>query len=258
MLTNSSPIGVFDSGVGGISVLNELRRLMPMENFIYYGDSMYAPYGEKSKEEIRTRCIHICEFFCKEHVKAIVIACNTATSACVAELRERYAQIPIIGMEPALKVAAEQDGLQHILVLATSFTLKEQKFANLMERYEKENVIYKQPCPKLVEIVEQRCLHDKERAVNTLRKYLSAYDLHRLDSIVLGCTHFVFYRNYLKEILPSHIQVIDGNYGTAKHLFEVLSKKEQLAQEGNGSLRLYNSYEKDDHYLELSKELLDS
>lgn len=125
-MNNRQPIGIFDSGLGGISVLKELRLLLPHEHFIYYGDSAHAPYGIKEKAEITARCIEICDYLIDQGVKAIVIACNTATSACVNLLRKRYS-LPIIGMEPALKVAAEQGEHQRIIVTATPLTLKEQK-----------------------------------------------------------------------------------------------------------------------------------
>ncbi|MGX8835365.1 glutamate racemase [Amedibacillus sp. YH-ame6] len=250
-------IGVFDSGLGGISVLNELRKMMPSENFIYFGDSKFAPYGVKSKEEITARCESICEFFMMKGVKAIVIACNTATSACVNELRDKYPMIPIIGMEPALKVAAEKEGKQNIVVLATQFTLKEKKFAQLMSRYEEENTIYKQPCPKLVEIVEGHQLTNQEVVETTLKEYLDTYDLSTIHSIVLGCTHFVFFKEVMKKLLPTHIEIIDGNHGTAKHLVHILEEQEELKKTKEmGEIKIYNSMKHDEAIMELSKQLL--
>ncbi len=149
------PIGIFDSGLGGISVLRELRRCLPHEHFLYYGDSAHAPYGVRERADIRRLCIDICTHMIECRVKAIVIACNTATSACVNELRALYPQLPIVGMEPALKVAAERGAHQRIIVTATQLTLKEQKFARLMERFQNEHTIWKQPCPRLVELVEE-------------------------------------------------------------------------------------------------------
>lgn len=250
-------IGIFDSGLGGISVLNEIKEMLPSEDFIYFGDSLHAPYGVKSREEITARCHTICEFFLHKGVKAIVIACNTATSACVNELRMAYPMLTIIGMEPALKVAAEKEGKQHILVLATDFTLKERKFAELMKRCEADHVIYKQACPKLVEIVEQHELKNKDTAMEVLKEYLKPYDLMELDSIVLGCTHFVFYREYLNELLPSHIEIIDGNHGTSRHLMHKLKERGELqSKDHEGTLQIYNSLRDDEDIQELSEELL--
>ena len=150
-------IGVFDSGLGGISVLKEFVKSMPSENFIYYGDSANAPYGIKTKKEITDRCENIIEFFIKQGVKAVVIACNTATSASANILRKKYSYLPIIGMEPALKVAADGKTDNTIVVMATPLTLREEKFNNLMSRYDDENTIIKMPCPELVKIVEMIC-----------------------------------------------------------------------------------------------------
>lgn len=250
-------IGVFDSGLGGISVLKELRNQMKNEDFLYYGDSRYAPYGEKSKDEIMKRCKSICDFFIQKGVKAIVIACNTATSACVKELREHYSHIPIIGMEPALKIAAEKDGEQHVLVLATSFTLKEKKFADLVARYEVDNVIYKQSCPKLVELVEQHQLDQKELVLEVLCEYLRPFDLSKLHSIVLGCTHFVFFKEYLYQCLPKHIEVIDGNLGTANHLAHILTMRDDRSTcEHIGHVSIYNSRKENTDVINVSNELM--
>ena len=164
-------IGVFDSGLGGISVLKELREAMPSEKFIYYGDSANAPYGIKTKEEITERCEKIIEFFLKEGVKAIVIACNTATSAAANVLREKYSNLPIIGMEPALKVAADGKIDNTIVVMATPLTLREEKFNNLMSQYDDDNIVIKMPCPELVNIVENDLLDDKEVVEKQIKDY---------------------------------------------------------------------------------------
>lgn len=250
-------IGVFDSGLGGISVLRELRALLPAENFIYFGDSLYAPYGEASRKVITDRCIAICEFFLTRGVKAIVVACNTATSACIHTLRLRYPGIPIIGMEPALKVATKKGEHQNILVLATSFTLKEKKFASLMTQYEEEHVIYQQPCPRLVEIIEQHEWTNHTMVMQTIQAYLQTYRLEDLHSIVLGCTHFVFFRPYFKELLPPTIDIVDGNNGTARNLRNQLESQGLLQPStGQGTIQLYNSIKEDDSVMECAKELL--
>lgn len=250
-------IGVFDSGLGGISVLKELRKHMPNEKYLYFGDSAFAPYGEKDKEVITKRCIYICDEFVKKGVKAIVIACNTATSACVQVLRERYTDIPIIGMEPALKPAVDGKKNRHVIVMATKFTLKEKKFEDLMLKYNTDNTIYKLPCPKLVEIVEHDNLLNDQLVETTLKDYLHTYDLSTIDSIVLGCTHFVFFKEKLQKIVGNHIQLIDGNEGTTRHVEELLEEKNQLQLEkGHSEVTILNS-STDEKYLKLSKELLE-
>ena len=250
------PIGIFDSGLGGISVLRELRRCLPHEHFLYYGDSAHAPYGVRERADIRRLCIDICTHMIECRVKAIVIACNTATSACVNELRALYPQLPIVGMEPALKVAAERGAHQRIIVTATQLTLKEQKFARLMERFQNEHTIWKQPCPRLVELVEEGRLHERDTLKETLTAYLAPYDLTQVDSIVLGCTHFVFYRPVLRELLPAHVALIDGNRGTVLHLMGLLKQRGALCTQGHGGIVIENS-SADPQLLDRSLELLE-
>lgn len=244
--------------MGGISVLKELVELMPNENYIYYGDSYYAPYGTKNKEEIIERCIQICDYFISKEVKAIVIACNTATSAAVNVLRDKYKPLPIIGMEPALKPAAHDKKNNNIVVMATSLTLNEEKFNNLMKKYSDENNIIKMPCPELVDIVENDMLYDTVLIEKTLEKYYSEIDINKLDSVVLGCTHFVFFKEHLKKMLNKRTSIIDGNKGTANHLKEVLDYNGKLNNEiqanKHGEIVLLNSH-KDKKYIELSKML---
>lgn len=251
-MRKSDPIGVFDSGLGGISVLKEIHALMPEEDLIFIGDSAHNPYGTKSKEEIVERCIAICDFLNEKHVKAIVVACNTATSAAIPILRERY-DFDIIGMEPALKVACDRKENQTIAVWATDFTLKEKKFANLMERFNKEHEIVKVPAPKLVRIVEEDKLEDETTVKEALTSYFEKSCPEKLDSIVLGCTHFVFYRPMLENLVNEHIQIVDGNNGTARHLKELLAKRNLLNDKG-GKVEWFNT---DESKLDLSKKLFE-
>ncbi len=256
--SNLRPIGVFDSGLGGISVLKEIVKLMPNENYIYYGDSYYAPYGTKNKDEIIERCVQICDYFDSNNVKAIVIACNTATSAAVNVLRDKYKSLPIIGMEPALKPAAQDKKNNNIVVMATNLTLNEEKFNNLMKKYSDTNNIIKMPCPKLVEIVENNQLEENKFIEDTLHEYFSEIDLGTLDAVVLGCTHFVFFKEHLSRMLNERTRIIDGNEGTAKHLMEVLYKEGKLNKSiianNNEKITFLNS-NKDEKYIMLSKEL---
>ena len=223
-------IGVFDSGLGGISVLKEFVKSMPSENFIYYGDSANAPYGIKTKKEITDRCENIIEFFIKQGVKAVVIACNTATSASANILRKKYSYLPIIGMEPALKVAADGKTDNTIVVMATPLTLRE--------------------------IVENDLLDDEEVVENQISDYYKGLDMKKINSVVLGCTHFVFYKDYMEKILNNNIDIVDGNVGTANHLKETLRERNELRDEDKeGSVKIFNS-SKDEKFITLSKELL--
>lgn len=222
-MNSKSPIGVFDSGLGGISVLHTMHSLLPNENLIYFGDSKYNPYGTKTKEEITKRCIAICDELISQGVKAIVIACNTATSACVKLLRKKY-DVDIIGMEPALKVACDRSAHQRIAVWATDLTLSEKKFADLMNRFKDEHHIVKVPCPKLVRMVEDDKLDDTALVESVLKEYLQASDYKNLDSIVLGCTHFPFYTKYLEKLCPK-VHIVEGSVGTTLHTKDLLEQK---------------------------------
>lgn len=256
MNNKEKAIGVFDSGLGGVSVLKELVKAMPNEKFLYYGDSANAPYGIKTKEEITERCIDIIEFFLNEGVKAIVIACNTATSAAANFLREKYNHIPIIGMEPALKVAADGKVDNTIVVMATPLTLKEAKFNNLMSRYSDDNTVIKMPCPELVNIVENDLLDNEEVVEAQIRDYYKELDMSKINSVVLGCTHFVFYRDYMEKILNNNINIIDGNLGTTNHLKDILRERNELRDENEkGSIIIYNS-SNDEKFIRLSEKLL--
>lgn len=256
MIKQEDAIGVFDSGLGGISVLRELVNQMPNENYIYYGDSAYAPYGEKSKDQIRERCLWICEFLISQGVKAIVIACNTATSACVDELRTRYPYLSIIGMEPALKVAVNDKIDQNVRVLATKFTLAADKFQNMVKTYETQHHIEQVACPKLVSLVEQDQLMIQDVVMPILNTYIKGWET--LDSIVLGCTHFVYFKQMIKDITQHKVNIIDGNDGTIKHVQSILQTKNLLnAQTCQGFIRIFNSSD-DQQLLSLSDNLLKS
>ncbi|RSX55634.1 glutamate racemase [Bifidobacterium dolichotidis] len=256
-MTSSAPIGVFDSGLGGLSVVRQMRKDLPNEHILYFGDSANAPYGTKTPEQVRDLSYAIVERFQKQGAKAIVIACNTATSAAVNDLREDF-DFPIIGMEPALKVACDRGHgkRQRIIVAATPLTLRERKFADLMQRFESDHTIYRLPCPDLVEIVEHDQLDNQELVDATLRRYLADFDLNEIDSIVLGCTHFVFFRDAFERLVPEHTAIIDGNEGTVHHLRVVLESLGKLAPEDEtGTVTLANS-DTSAHMADLAQRLL--
>lgn len=235
MADRFSPIGVFDSGVGGISVLGELERLLPNEDFIYYGDTAHAPYGTKPEEEVMGYIRGVMDYLTARDVKAVVIACNTATSVGAAKLREEMS-LPIIGMEPALKPAAEMRKNGQILVLATPMTLRLPKFQRLYELYGEGAV--RVPCPGLMELVEQEAFDQAQRY---LEEQFMLYDMNKVDAVVLGCTHYTFLHRQLKNILPEHVSVVDGNLGTARQLVRVLERENLLKNEGEGSVQLITS-----------------
>src|SRR5574340_1031098 len=184
------PIGVFDSGVGGLSVLREIRRELPGEHLLYVADSGHAPYGDKPRQMIEARSVAIVEFLLNRGAKAVVVACNTATGASVETLRARFA-VPIVAMEPAVKPAAESTKSGVIGVLATSGTLGSGNFARLHQRFGAKVEILVQACPGLVELVEAGDLSgDRTRAL--IEKYLVPLLAQQADNIVLGCTHYPF------------------------------------------------------------------
>ena len=209
------PIGVFDSGVGGISVLRECVKIMPNEDFIYYGDSKNAPYGTKPTEVVRELTIAQVKRFLEIPIKGCVIACNSATSAAVRVLREMYPNLPLVGIEPALKPASLYKRDPRVLVLATPMTIKEEKFKNLLAKYEDKATIYGLPCPGLMEYVEEG-KYDTSEVSNFLEELLAPYRGGVIDAVVLGCTHYPFVKDKISQVLGPG--VIDGGEGTAREM----------------------------------------
>ena len=233
-----SPIGMFDSGVGGISVLREAVRLLPNERFIFYGDTRNAPYGTKSRETVLALSRQVVQKLLERGVKAIVIACNTATSAAAADLRSEYPELPIIAMEPALKPASllHRDGV--VLSLATPGTIAGEKYAHLYALYG-EGVV-SLPCPGLMEFVERGELGGP--ALNTYFETLFApYRGNKVEGIVLGCTHYSFLKRTIAAFFPG-VPLLDGNEGTVRQLRRRLEAKGLLAPaEAEGGVELLSS-----------------
>lgn len=239
-LESSSPIGVFDSGLGGLSVLAAIKKIMPNENLIYFGDSANAPYGVKTRQQVKQLSISICDYLVDQGAKAIVVACNTATSAAVSDLRKRYS-IPIIGMEPALKPAVEQTETGIVAVLATALTLKESKFLGLLEQFRTGRRIFSIPCPELVTLVEAGIL-EGEMAETAVSESLKNVDIANLSAVVLGCTHYVFLKQVFEKALGPKTLIIDGNRGTVLHLKRLLEDRNHLSQSASvGNVRIENS-----------------
>ncbi|MBI5625700.1 MAG: glutamate racemase [Nitrosomonadales bacterium] len=234
------PIGVFDSGVGGLSVLREIRRELPGEDLLYVADSGHAPYGDKSSDMIETRSIAIVEFLLSRHAKAIVVACNTATGAAVETLRARFS-VPIVAMEPAVKPAAAHTKSGVIGVLATNGTLGSDNFARLHERFGAEVDILVQSCPGLVERVEAGDLSgDKTRTL--IEKYLAPLLAQQADTIVLGCTHYPFLATLIQEIAGPSVAIIDPASAVARELRRRLASANLLSVENRaGTERFWTS-----------------
>lgn len=223
------PIGVFDSGVGGISVLKHIHALLPFEQLLYVADSRHAPYGSKTPEEIQSRCFEIADFLIAKGVKAIVVACNTATAAAIDGMREKY-PLPIIGMEPAVKPAAAASKNGVIGVLATVGTLKSAQFAGLLESYGRNVKVVTQGCVGLVECVERGELNTQGTR-ELLVRYCQPLLQEGADTIVLGCTHYPFVKPLIQQIVGENVTLIDTGAAVAKHLQKRLAALDLLTQQ---------------------------
>lgn len=255
MVTCESPIAVIDSGVGGISVLKQLWKLMPNERYIYFGDSKNAPYGVRPTEEIKSLTFKSAERFISLGAKELVIACNTATSAAAAELRKKYPDLPIIGLEPALKPAALSGGHPTVIVMATELTLREKKFASLVERFKENAEIIGLPAPGIVELVESSRA-DSEEMDEYLRKLFSPFDKNKEYCIVLGCTHFPFAKKAIRRVMGDNVKLFDGAEGAARYAKKMLEERNLLCpKEQQGSISFNNS---DESHAVLAKKMFES
>ena len=238
MNSQNDYIAVFDSGVGGISVLRHLRRELPSERFYYFGDSANAPYGTRPTAEIRELTLAAAEKLMGKGIKALVIACNTATSTAIEDLRRRYPDTIVIGIEPALKSAARDFPGGNIGVMATPATLREAKFAHLMEQFEAHCTVTKLPAAGLVELVEAGNA-DCAATEQLLRPLLSPL-AGKLDALVLGCTHYPFAAKTISRLLGENTRLYDGGIGTARHTRRRLEDAGLLRQ-GEGELIIETS-----------------
>ncbi len=226
---SNNPIGVFDSGVGGLSVLREIRRELPGEDLLYVADSGHAPYGDKSSRVIEARAVAIVEFLLDQRAKAIVVACNTATGVAIKMLRARF-PVPIVAMEPAVKPAVARTKSGVIGVLATSRTIASDNFAKLHERFGNDVKILMQACPGLVEQVEAGDLSgNKTRAL--IEQYVMPLLAQNTDTIVLGCTHYPFLAPLIREVAGPTIAIIDPSAAIARELRRRLSSNNLLSIE---------------------------
>lgn len=224
---NNNPIGIFDSGVGGISVLKHIHALLPQEDLFYLADSKYAPYGSKTAQQISQRCLILSDNLLQKKVKAIVVACNTATAAAIDQLRDTF-DIPIIGMEPAVKPAAEASKSGVIGVLATVGTLKSAQFAALLESYGRNVKVVTQACLGLVECIERGEL-DTPGTKALVRQYTAPLLAEGADTIVLGCTHYPFVKQVIQDIVGNKITLIDTGAAVAKQLKRQLEENDLLS-----------------------------
>ena len=246
-------IAVFDSGVGGISVLRQLRKLMPQEKFLYFGDTANAPYGSRHTSQVRELTLAAAEKLRSEYpVKALLVACNTATAAAIETLRAAYPAFIVIAIEPALKLAADHFPGGRIGVMATQVTLREEKFDHLLHRFDRACTVAKIPAPGLVELIEGG-KGDSEECEAFLRELLGPY-AGKLDALVLGCTHYPFVQRTIARVLGPETRLLHGGAGTARETKRRLEKA-GLLRSGTGELILLES-KGDPEKLRLAKRLL--
>ena len=227
-MVKGAPIGVFHSGIGGVTVLEEIQQLLPHESLLYVADCGHIPYGEKTPAFILERSRSVAEFFRERGAKAFVIACNTATVAAVADLRQDYPDWPLVGMEPAVKPAAAATRSGVVGVLATTGTLQSAKFAALLDRFATDVRVITQPCPGLVELIEAGDLNSPAlRAL--LQGYVEPLLSAGCDTIILGCTHYPFLKPLLAQMLPPSTILIDTGAAVARQLKRLLGERDLLA-----------------------------
>ena len=228
---SSKPIGIFDSGVGGLSIWNEIHQLLPMESTIYLSDSKHAPYGPKGKEAIINLSIKNTESLINQGCKLIVVACNTATTNAIDTLRKNY-PIPFIGIEPAIKPAALQSKSKAIGILATKGTLSSQLFHETSQLYSSDLLVVEQVGNGIVELIENGALYSDEMK-HLLQSYLQPMLDAEIDCLVLGCTHYHFLTPILKQLLPKHVKIIDSGKAVAKQTKAVLESNVLLNTEAS-------------------------
>ena len=235
---NNSPIIVFDSGVGGLSILHEARKLLPAEDYIYYGDRKNAPYGERTSQEVSVLTTKAVSSLLSYHPKALVLACNSATAVVVDHLRGIF-NFPVIGMEPAIKPAIKYSEGKKVLLIATEVTLLEDKLQRLIDRLQAKDQIVNLAVPELVRYAEEANF-EKNKIQKFLVEKFREIDWSNYGSLVLGCTHYEYFKKDLTDYLPSSIQVYSGTSGTVSRLKSVIDLS---SNQGTGSVLVYNSGE---------------
>ena len=231
-MTKKKAIAVMDSGVGGLSILNALTKLLPEENYVYLSDNKNAPYGLKSDTEIQDFCRKAVDLFVSKDCKIIIIACNTATTAAIHVLRKEYPKLEFIGVEPAIKPAAELSKTKNIGVLATERTLQTFKFNNTKEKFAKEVSVHTQAGYQLVEMIEAGLLKSTQLA-DLLESYLKPMKEKSVDQIVLGCTHYSFFKTTAEQIVGKDILILDSCTSVAKRTQYMLKKSNLLFLDKN-------------------------
>lgn len=240
-------IGIFDSGIGGMTLLHQAMVMMPHEKFIFYADTDHVPYGTKSREQVISYVDSVIQFMLAHDCKAVVIACNTATAVAAEQMRSKYRQLPIIGIEPAVKPAVAESQGKRVLVVATPLTVHEKKLQSLVERVDDAHLVDLLELPGLVEFAE-RGEFVSDEVTSYLEKKLSVYELDKYGELVLGCTHFNYFKDTFRKLMPQGTHIIDGSLGTVRQLMRILDARGELAEsvlaqnyEENGNWELYKN-----------------
>ncbi|WP_448554959.1 glutamate racemase [Thalassotalea montiporae] len=223
-----APIGIFDSGIGGLSIARCVAQNLPNEQLIYVADSGFAPYGDKSHKDIIARADFVANFLIKQGVKAIVVACNTATVVAIEELRAKYT-LPIIGVEPAIKPAAKQSKAKSVGIMVTQATAKNDRFLRLVESYKQDAQVHIQPCPGLVQQIEQGD-HESDTCQALLDSFIAPLVDKQIDTLVLGCTHYPLIEQQIKAHLPAGIELLETAQPVTNELIRRLTLNNLLAQ----------------------------
>jgi len=239
-ISDNRPIGIFDSGIGGLSIMQCIAKQLPSENLIYVADTLHAPYGEKSTQFIQQRVHEIAKWFIEKNTKAIVVACNTATVSAIDKLRENI-NIPVIGVEPAIKPAASLSKNKKVAILVTKATAENQRFLSLVNQYRNNSDVYIQPCPGLVELIEQ----DQKNSASCkdlLSSYLRPLLEKGVDTIVLGCTHYPLVKSLISDICGKNIMIMETALPVTEQLQRRLNSKQLLNNNSQiGSTHFYSS-----------------
>ncbi|MBK9781611.1 MAG: glutamate racemase [Anaerolineales bacterium] len=238
---NTEPIGVFDSGVGGLSVLREIRSLMPGEDIIYFGDQGHVPYGPRAMGQIQDFSEGIAQFLLKQRAKIIVVACNTASAAALTYLRQTFPEVPFVGMEPAVKPAAEKTQTGKVGVLATPATFQGALYASVVERFANGVELFQNTCNGLVQQIETGDLNS-EKTRQILQNALQPMLENNIDTVVLGCTHYPFVIPLVEEIVGEKVRVIDPAPAVARQVKRLLETRGMINETG-GILRFVTSGE---------------
>ncbi len=234
---SDNPIGVFDSGIGGLSTLKAMRQQLPAEHFIYVADQAWSPYGSKPVELLQQRADALCRFLIQRHAKAIVVACNTATAAAVASLRENYS-LPIIGVEPGIKPATRSSLAGVVGILATERTIASQKFRNLLGQFDDKHQIIVQACPGLADAIEAGSSH-KALRTQLLKGFLQPLLERGVDTLVLGCTHYPLIADEIRALVPADVQLVDTSAAIAAQVVAQLQRNGILNTANNGGAAVY-------------------